>query len=312
MELKYIDCATNDLDVRDIFGMFIHENYLLINQRMLLSVWDISDIRNIKNVYTFSAKNPLGAMKRFGTTLFFWRSMQDDIIVALDISNPLNIKQLFEIKLQNRIQLSSLVYHNDKILATGRKNIYEILKDGSSQLLFETENSNVYDMIAHKNVLISAGSDDGFRFFELDGDKLTLLKHITTQFAMTTSLSWAEPGKTLLVLGNHNEGVMKIDVSNPAKAKRGKNAKTGIGLGDDYVREGDTLLILGSSIGGSKGKMAVVEVNIAGEIPEVIKKYDIKGYYEKYGSDSPRGILRVGNYLLLAAYDCQLGVVEIV
>jgi hypothetical protein len=57
--------------------------------------------------------------------------------------------------------------------------------------------------------------------------------------------------------------------------------------------------------------MAVVEVNIAGEIPEVIKKHDIKGYYEKYGNDSPRGILRVGNYLLIAAYNCQLGVVEI-
>jgi hypothetical protein len=138
------------------------------------------------------------------------------------------------------------------------------------------------------------------------------MKHITTQFAMTTSLSWAEPGNTLVVLGNHKEGVMTLDDSNPAKAKKGKNAKTGIGLGDDYVRDGDTLLIHGTSLGSSKPKLSVVEVNIGGEIPELIKKHDIKGYYEKVDRrDSPRGILRVGNYLLLAAYYSQLGVVEI-
>jgi hypothetical protein len=296
--------------------MFIYENYLLIHQRMVLSVWDISDIKNIKNVHSFKFKDPLFGVKLFGTTLFLWATDKEDYIVALDISNPLKIKQLYAITLRSKILLSSLVFHNNRIFVTGTQKLCEVTKDGALNLLLETEEiSNTIDLIAHKNVLISAGSSDGFRFFELDDSgkaaKLTLLKHITTQFAMTTSLSWAEPGKTLLVLGNHNEGIMKIDVSNPAKAKKGKNAKTGLGLGDDYVREGDTLLILGSSIGGSKGKMAVVEVNIAGEIPEIIKKHDIKGYYEKHGSDSPRGILRVGNYLLIAAYNCQLGVVAI-
>jgi hypothetical protein len=255
-------------------------------------------------------------MKLFDATLYLWdKDIYEDEyhIVALDISNPENIQQLFEITLKDQdLEIESLIVHQKKIFAVGSGGLYEVFRDGESQLLFESEDI-MCDIIAHENILITSGDSDGIRIFEL-ANELILKKHIAVQFVIPTALSWAEKGKTLLVLGNKDESVMKIDVSIPEKAKRTKAAKTGIGLCAQYAKsDDDCLLVLGTAINSRNHNPKICEVDIFGELPGIRSTMEIVDYKPKdSGGDAPRGIFRIGNYIILATYCCQLGVVEIV
>jgi hypothetical protein len=41
MELKYVDCPTGKLEIKDLMGMLLHKGYLIMNQQKFLSVWDV-------------------------------------------------------------------------------------------------------------------------------------------------------------------------------------------------------------------------------------------------------------------------------
>jgi hypothetical protein len=318
MELKYVNCPTNGQIIKDIVGMFLYNDTLFINQCTLLTVWDVKDPTDIKKIHEYSFGNSRMNMKLFDNVLYLWERdlhEKEDHIVALDISNSKNIQQLFEIPLKDqKVKIKSLIAHNGKIFAMGDRVFYEIFKDGSSRQLFETQNiNNTCDIIAHENVLITCGSSDGIRIFEL-ANELILKKHIPVQFVIPTSLSWAEPGKTLLILGNRDENVLKIDVSVPEKAKRTKSAKTRIGLCKQYIRDTDCLLVFGHAIEGRQHNPKICVIDISGELPEFKNAIEIPDDYKQkeFGDDDTRGIIRIGKYILLATYSRQLGVVEIV
>ncbi len=320
MEFKYVDCPTNELEIKNLVGMILHKSYLIIHQQRFLSVWDTKDIRNLQKVAEFPFPTFRNNMRLFGDELYVWGKRtreKEEHIHILDVSDPLHITQKQEIVVQDEgVEINGLYLSNGKIYAAGRKGgIMEILPTGEVNTLLAWKDS-INDIVVHESLLITKGGSrgfDGVRLFELKKDELTEIKDIPTQFVIPSNIEWWIEGESVLILGGKDENVLKIDVSNPATAKRVKSAKTGVGLGKQFVREGDRIYVLGKAIESRDHAPAVCVIDASGEIPELKYKQVIKEYKSKDGcSDSSRGIIKIDNYLLLATYACWLGVVEIV
>jgi hypothetical protein len=315
MELKYVECATNKLEVKDLFGMFIHNGYLLINQRTFLSVWDASDPTNIQKITEFPYGEVCREMGLFGDLLYVrgikWHHQGH--IHILDVTDPLHITQKQELILQDEnIEIRSLFLNNNGRLFAGtdERNIIEIYNNGTVEKLFATD-EYFSDIIAYDNILITSGGIDGIRIFNIENG-IHELKHITSEFQMPNGLDWLEEGKSIILLGN-DESVIKIDVSDPAKAKRTKSAKTHIGLCKQFVRMDNTIYVLGTVIKSPGHQPKICELDISGVSPILKNKFTITGCKPKNISiDEARGIVKTGNYFLLATHSCQLGAVEII
>jgi hypothetical protein len=317
MELKYIECDTNELEVKDIFGMFIRNGYLLINQRTFLSVWDVSDPTKLQKVAEFRYGEVCLEMKSVGNILYIfgikWRQPEVHIYI-LDITDPLHIIQKQKLLLQDKdIQLSTACLNNNERLfaiAGGNKSIIEIHGDGTVEKLFTTDDYFA-DIIACDNMLITSGNYDGILIFSIENG-LKELKRIPSKYQILDQLEWLEEGKSIIILSGDGH-VIKIDVSDPGKAKQTKSVKTGVGLCKQFVRIDNTIYVLGTAIESRKHPPKICELDIS-SVPTVLKnKYTIKGYKPKStGHDSTRGIIKTRNYFLVATYYCELGVVEII
>jgi hypothetical protein len=244
-----------------------------------------------------------------------WFSEDQSYIHIPDVSDLTKIVRKKEIALQEEdIGLTSLYYSEGRIFATKRKGgIIDIANDGTFRLLFD-EKKELRDLVVYKSLLISSsgcGSFDGIRIFNV-GMELEELKYISSQFVLPENIVWLEEGKSVLQIGGKDESVIKINVSDPAKAKRIKSAKTGIGLCEHFVREGNSIYVLGTAIESRQHTPVVCEIDVSGDIPELKSKHIIKEYKPKeICSDAARGIVKIGPYFLLATYSCSLGLVEI-
>jgi hypothetical protein len=263
MELKYIDCPTGELEIKDLMGMLLHNGYLIFQQKFL-SLWDVQEPKDIRKIAEFPFPHYRKGMKLFGDELYVWgkwfREDQSHIHI-LDVSDPKRIVQKKEIALQDEdIKLTSLYYSEGRIFATKRKSgIIDIAADGTARLLFDEENE-LRDLVVYKSMLISnsgCGSFDGIRIFNL-GTGLEELKYISSQFVLPENIVWLEEGKSVLLIGGKDESVIKINVSDPAKAKRTKSAKTGRGLCEHFVREGNRIYVLGTAIESRQHTPAVL------------------------------------------------------
>jgi WD40 repeat protein len=315
MELKYVECATNKLEVKDICGMVFHNGYLLINQRTFLSVWDVSDPTNLQKINEIPYGEVCLEMGLFGDLLYVrgrkWHHQGH--IHIFDVTDPLHITQKQELILQDEdVEIRSLFLNNNGRLFAGTKdyNIIEIHNNGTIEKLFTT-NDYFADIIAYNNMLITSGGTDGIRIFNTENG-IHELRHIASEFQMPTGLDWLEEGKTIIILGN-DESIIKIDISDPAKAKRTKSAKTRIGLCEQFVRIDNTIYVLGTAIESRMHPPKICELDISDVSPVLKNKYTIKGYKQKsVGYDGAKGIVKIENYFLLATYHRQLGVVEII
>jgi hypothetical protein len=225
------------------------------------------------------------------------------------------IQLLSKIIFQDKdIELASLYYSGGKIFATKSEGgLIDIADDGTFRLLIDEKKASG-DLAVYKSMLISKSGDDdfdGIRIFNL-GTGLEELKHIPSQFKLPENIVWLEEGKSVLLIGGKDESIIKINVSCPAKAKRTKSAKTGIGLCEHFVREGSNIYVLGTAIESRQHTPAVCEIDVSGDIPELKSKQFIKEYKPKQiSSDAARGIVKIGQYFLLATFSCYLGLVEI-
>jgi hypothetical protein len=318
ISFKYIDCPTNALEIKDLQGMLEHKGYLFLIQELFVSVWDAADPENLKKVSEFQFPQRRNNMRLFGDELYVWGKWiyeNESHIHILDVSDPAHIAQKQEITLQDgNVEINGLYVTNGRIFAAGYEGgIMEILRDGTVKPLFACERG-ISDVLVYESLLITKGGSTGFDgvcLFEL-GEPLTEIKDIPAQFVIPSKLAWWEEGKSILILGG-DESVIKMDVSDPANAKRVKSAKTGLGLSGRFARDGDTIFVLGTAIRSKNHMPAVCMIDVSGEIPELTYKQIIKEYKEKsIGHDAPRGIVKSGDYLILATYKCELGVVKIV
>lgn len=308
MKLDYIECPTNQIELDDLSGMVSAGNYLFINQQFLLTVWDMTNPCELKKVNEYEFPDSRPGIQLFGGDLYIYGESfreDDSQIHILDISNPLNIKEKQCITLPSEILAVTAM--NGNVFAGTRVGIYDC---NNSKLIFDCKTSYDCDIISRDEWLVFSGPHEGVRIFRLLNDgSLKLVKHITTSFYMPYGLSWDEPGKSFIVAGA-DESVLKFDMSAPEKTKRVKGAKTGAELCAQYVRENDMLWVFGLKVQGTTPYM--LEVDISDKLPEVKAKHKIEGYLPKStGSDSALGIIRAGEYLLLATYYCMLGVVKI-
>jgi len=313
ISFKYVDCSTNTLEIKDLQRMIWHKGYLIILQELFLSVWDTADPENLQKVAEFRFPQRRFDMRLFGDELYVWGKWiweDKSHIHILNISDPLHIIQKQDIALQDdTIEINGLYVSNGRIFTTGH-GIMEILCNGTANILFA---GGAGDIVVHQSLLITKGSKgfDGICLFDV-GEKLTEIKDIPAQFVIPSNISWWEEGKSILILGN-DENVLKMDISNPTKTKRTKQANTEIGLGRQFAKDGDTIFVLGTSIKSRNHAPAVCAIDVSGESPELVYKQIIKEYKTKtVGSDSAKGIVKIGDYLILATYHCQLGVVKII
>jgi hypothetical protein len=339
MNLQYVDCPTNHIDFEDIKGIEAYRNYLIVNQRLKLTIWDMSDPTDIKLINEMPYQRPAWAMKLIADQLIIWGSAtskdNETMIFVFDISDPRNIKQENGYKLD--IGIVKIVKSRGRLLAISSVGVYDFQADkilckaadidGFMLNSYLKENNNRFDTaqwtsgygydsypedwIACDDFMIFSGCHRGVRIFRIQPDgTLTLAKYIETQFYMADGLHWDVPGKSFIICGG-DQIVLKFDMSIPEKTKRVKGAKlTDIELCKQHIREGDTLLVFGLKVSGDKPY--VCEVSVAADIPEVISKYEIKGYNPKStGSDGAQGIVKSGYFLILCTYHKQLGVVKI-
>jgi hypothetical protein len=202
MELKYVECATNTLEVKDICGMFFRNGYLLINQRTFLSVWDVSDPANLPKEAEFRYDEVCLEMKLAGSILYIfgmkWRQPEMHIYI-LDVTDPLHITQKQKLILQDKnINLSTACLNNAERLfaiADDNKSAIEIHGDGTVEKLFTTDDY-FSDIIACDNMLITSGNYDGIRIFGM-GNGIKELKRIPSKYQILDQLEWLEEGKSI-------------------------------------------------------------------------------------------------------------------
>jgi hypothetical protein len=317
MELKYVNCPTNVLDIKDLQGIELFNDYLFINQERFLSIWDVKDPTDLQKVAEFPFPGLRQGMKLFGNKLYVYgKSLQENEprIHILDISNPLKIKQEEELRLRlDDKQIYSVSMCNGQLLEDTALGIYNC---DLKKLLCENTDKHGYgcDVISSDEWLIFSGQHEGVRVFRiLPDNNVELVKHISTQTSMPFGLSWEEQNKSFLIVGPMDESVLKFDMSVPQKTKRGKGLKTKIGLCTQFARERGDIYVLGTAIESRQHSPALGVIDVSGAIPELKYKQSIKEYKEKnVGSDEAKGIVKIGKYLLLATYHCQLCVVEIV
>jgi hypothetical protein len=315
--LQYIDCPTDHISFDDVemYGIEAYKNYLFVNQVSRLTVWNMSDPTDIKQIreIKYPARGWRMQIIDDQLLLYGWKNDTDYMILVLDISNPLRVEQVGEYKLNSHIQ--KIVKSRGRLLAISVSGIVDFQADKLLSDLYLHSNYPK-DWIADDDFMIHVRCDDGVRIFRIqpDGD-LSLAKYIPSRDFIADSIHWDVPGKSFILCGG-GTNISKFDMSVPENTKRVKGARTSSNLGEQIIREGNTLFAFGINdwIHGTLiDKLFVYEVDISDDTPVVLTKNEIKGFPRKNGpgADSARGIVRSGDYLILCTPDRGLGVVKI-
>jgi predicted DNA-binding WGR domain protein len=102
--LTYIDCPTNQFNFEDLSGIESYKNYLIVNQRLRLTLWDMSNPTDIKLINEIPYPRPFWANRLIDNQLIIWGSPDKEnnktAIIVMDISNPQNIKREGEYTLE--------------------------------------------------------------------------------------------------------------------------------------------------------------------------------------------------------------------
>jgi hypothetical protein len=325
LNLQYIDCPTDHIDFEDISGIEEYKNFLFVNQRLRLTVWDMADPTDIKLIHEIPYPRASWAMQIIDDQLLIWGSPdkedKDTLILVLDISDPLHVNQVGGYKFGTGVR--DIVKVKGRLLAISGAGIYDFQAD---KMLCKAEDIEGYESdsygrcwLANDDFIIQAGPHRGVYIYRIQPNgALSLAKHIETQYYMPFGLTWDVPGKSFIICG-YDHTVLKFDMSVPEKTKRVKGAKTGehSSLCEQILRDGNTLLVFGisfSTYSHDNDSVMLYEVDVSGAIPEILSKNKVKGFMQKgdTGSDNPRGIVQSGDYLILCSDYRQLGVVKIV
>jgi hypothetical protein len=332
MELKYVNCPTNHIAFGDIDDMVQVGSCLILKQDDKLTVWDISNPLELKQVNEYSLPFR-GLMKLIGNSLYLWTSDLDThsegfnksdtdtyqyktSLVSLNVSNPLNIKENIPFEVDSKYGLPNFIEHNGRYFLCTNTEIFEY-RNGKKIVLFEKPQANHYEpitnLLAFEDKLVSVGQGDGVRVFRIAENSLVQLKYLPTQFQMPNALSWDIPGKTFFTIGLF-EQIFKYDMTVPEKTKRLKGAKTdAIDVCSQYVRKDDTLFVFGLKATNGQPHEIPVIYEVDAKVPAIIAKHVIKEYEKKgrMGADRPAGIIQFGDYLLLSTPYREIGVVKI-
>ncbi|MGC4118411.1 MAG: hypothetical protein QM765_28430 [Myxococcales bacterium] len=235
----------------------------------------------------------------------------DDGVEVLDIADPRAPREVAAVAKPNEVAASAAFVGDDVYLPRGRG--VERLDLQSGELIpvgdaaTGDEGSFGRDIIAHGDLVATVGRDHGLHLFRrVERDRLEHLAGFGPDAWFYSSfLSWDDEGPAVIDVGE-GETLCRILLARPEKPQKQKLVRVpGASLAPAALRRGDELLLAG--LVGGELLIAAVDPTTS----KILRRTLVKGFTARRScSDSMRGLVAVGDLLLVASYARRLYVVE--
>jgi hypothetical protein len=297
----------------------LDENTLLINQFSRISVWDISDPTDIKQLQLFEHDGiDFNAGRLCEDKFYLWNYYGGKEVKVFDVSCPRNIKPEHTLYLQDLVKILVRSY-DGRLFAIAKEGIVEIIAGGKFKLLAPIPEDKYLmsypsGIAVQGDLLCATGMHAGFFLYRLSGDGAIPLAHLGFGSSFCSNqIHFTADGK-FVVLG-HTDWTDIIDIQNPQKPKKMKSKDIPIKMKEidycgNFVRDGDNIITF--DVEGRDDKPVVYIKEFGEKGAEVKAKIPVPEFtFKTSGGDIAIGVIRKDNYLFLLSRGRYLGVFEI-